>query len=32
MKEWAKIGVPFGAALLIIYFTIIEILGIHITL
>ena len=31
-KEWARIGVPYGIALLIIYFIIIEILGIHITL
>ncbi|MEB3861551.1 MAG: DUF1646 family protein [Desulfurococcales archaeon] len=32
MKEWARLGVPFGAALLIIYFIVIEVLGIHITL
>ncbi len=32
MKEWARIGVPFGVVLLIIYFIIIEVLGIHITL
>ncbi len=31
-KEWARVGVPFGIALLLIYFIIIEVLGIHITL
>jgi len=31
-KEWARVGVPFGLALLFIYFIIIEVLGIHITL
>ncbi len=31
-KEWAKIGVPFGFVLLMIYFIIIEVLGIHITI
>ena len=31
-KEWARVGVPFGIALLLIYFVIIEILGIHISL
>ncbi len=32
MKEWARIGVPFGAVLLVVYFIIIEVLYIHITL
>ena len=32
MKEWARIGVPFGIILLIIYFVVIEVFGIHITL
>ncbi len=31
-REWARIGVPFGAALLLLYFIVIEVLGIHITL
>ncbi len=31
-KEWARVGVPFGIALLIIYFIILEVLGIHIHL
>jgi len=31
-KEWARVGVPFGLALLMIYFIIIEVLNIHITL
>ena len=31
-KEWAKIGIPFGMALLIIYFIILEILRIHISI
>jgi len=30
--EWARVGVPFGLALLLAYFIIIEVLGIHITL
>ncbi len=32
MEEWARIGVPVGVVLLLVYFIIIEILGIHITL
>ncbi len=31
-KEWARIGVPFGLALLMFFFIIVEVLGIHITL
>jgi len=31
-KEWARVGVPFGLALLIIYFVIVEVLNIHISL
>ena len=30
--EWARIGVPFGIALLIIYFIIIEVAGVHVSL
>nr|MEB3860255.1 DUF1646 domain-containing protein [Desulfurococcales archaeon] len=31
-SEWARVGVPFGIALLIAYFIIIEVAGIHITI
>ena len=31
-KEWARVGVPFGIALLLLYFIIIEVLGIHISI
>ena len=31
-REWARIGVPFGLALLMVYFIIIEVLGIHISI
>lgn len=29
-KEWARVGVPYGLALLIAYFIILEVLGIHV--
>lgn len=32
MREWARVGLPLGAALLLSYFVIIEVLGIHISL
>ncbi|GBF09606.1 conserved hypothetical protein [Aeropyrum pernix] len=32
MNEWARVGVPFGIALLLAYFIVIEVLDIHITL
>ncbi|BAN89575.1 predicted cation transporter [Aeropyrum camini SY1 = JCM 12091] len=32
MSEWARVGVPFGIVLLMAYFIVIEVLGIHITL
>lgn len=31
-REWARIGVPFGIVLLIIYFILIEVLGLHISI
>jgi len=31
-REWARSGVPYGFILLIVYFIIIEVLGIHISL
>ncbi len=31
-KEWAVVGIPFGAAMLLLYFIIIEVLGVHVTL
>lgn len=31
-KEWAKIGVPFGIILLLLYFVIIEVIGLHISI
>ncbi len=31
-KEWARVGVPFGLAVLFVYFIIIEVLGIHVSL
>ena len=31
-KEWAKIGIPFGMAMLILYFVILEVLRIHISI
>ena len=31
-REWARVGVPFGLALLLAYFIIVEVLGIHISL
>ncbi len=31
-REWAKIGVPFGLALLILYFIILEVLRIHLSI
>ncbi len=30
--EWARIGVPFGIALLLIYFIVVEVLGVHVSL
>ncbi|MEB3766105.1 MAG: DUF1646 family protein [Desulfurococcales archaeon] len=31
-KEWARIGVPFGVVVLMIYFILVEVAGIHITI
>jgi len=31
-KEWARIGVPFGLALLVIYFIVLEVLKIHVSI
>jgi len=31
-KEWARIGVPFGLAVLLVYFIIVEVLGIHVSI
>jgi predicted cation transporter len=31
-REWAEVGVPFGIAMLILFFIIIEVVGIHVTL
>ncbi|MCE4624978.1 MAG: DUF1646 family protein [Desulfurococcales archaeon] len=31
-REWARVGVPFGLALLFVYFVIVEVLGVHVSL